>query len=502
MIRPLLLTVLLLSNTAAAIAQLGSMEQIDTATFAELRETERYQLKIAEKYYLNGEYKIALDEYEKFLTLYEKSPGAPYAQLMWSHCLVKQRMVNTAIRDGFRSVIDYWPDSREATLAAYLIASAFRSVGETENAERSYIEVINSHPDDIVATLSRVDLLQIARTKNDTKRKLELLSALAYETERDAANEEHAVNATRELASYYFSEAQFDEGVRALQTTYEDQALVQQISALASEAAGNLYSREETRQKATSLGDAVISLLEKNIPADLSVGASRALARGYWSRIAATYSRTGRDKQTLATFERMIKVLGQDDELLAGLAEWYKSQEQRELARETYLRFENQISAKNQIATMWREESRWEQAITTYRELLVEDPAQVAAYLWAIAECYEADGKFSLAVRSYEKSDRAPDSYFRMARCHRKLEQFSEAESLYKFVRAHHVGPAPEASIQLARTYEEWGKRESAIKTYQLTCKNFPKSPQASQSHSHLQSKYGINITLGGAKDD
>jgi hypothetical protein len=30
-------------------------------------------------------------------------------------------------------VIDYWPDSREATLAAYLIASAFRSIGETED---------------------------------------------------------------------------------------------------------------------------------------------------------------------------------------------------------------------------------------------------------------------------------------------------------------------------------------------------------------------------------
>ena len=89
-----------------------------------------------------------------------------------------------------------------------------------------------------------------------------------------------------------------------------------------------------------------------------------------------------------------------------------------------------------------------------------------------------------------------------MAKCHRKIKQYSEAESLYKFIRAHHTGPAPNASIELGYTYEEWGKRESAIKTFQLTCKNFPKSNEASRAHSHLQKKYNITITLGGAKDE
>ena len=54
-----------------------------------MREVERYQIKIAEKHFLKGSFKIALAEYEKFLTLYEKSAGAPYAQLMWSHTMMK-----------------------------------------------------------------------------------------------------------------------------------------------------------------------------------------------------------------------------------------------------------------------------------------------------------------------------------------------------------------------------------------------------------------------------
>jgi len=493
---------LLLLSATASLAQLGSMEQIETETFGKMREVERYQLRIAEKYYLKGEYKIALDEYEKFLTLYEKSPGAPYAQLMWSHSLVKLRKVNTAIRDGFRSVIDYWPDSREATLASYLIASSYRNIGETEKAEKAYFEVINKHTEDIVATLSRVDLLKIARTKKDKKRTLELLTALAYETKRTDASKGHAVNATRELAAMHFNAAQLDEAVKVLETTYKDQELVQQIDALAANAMQRLYANEDTREKGTTLATAVISLLEKNIPADLTEEGNRSLARKYWNSIAGIYGRTGRQKQVLATYERMIKVLGVDDGLLSQVAAWYKGQKQRDKARETYLKFEDKIAGKNNIATMWREENNWTKAIETYRELIEEDPGNVTTYLWAIAECYESDGKYALAIGTYEKTDRVPDSYFRMSSCHRKIKQYAEAESLYKFIRAHHTGPAPEASMQLGYTYEEWGKRESAIKTFQQTCKLFPKSRQASRSHSHLQTKYNINITLGGAKDE
>ena len=77
-----------LSFSASA---LDYLEQIPVETFAKMREVERYQLKVAEKYYTQGNFKVAAVEYEKYLTLYESSLAAPYAQLMWSHCQVKQR---------------------------------------------------------------------------------------------------------------------------------------------------------------------------------------------------------------------------------------------------------------------------------------------------------------------------------------------------------------------------------------------------------------------------
>ena len=43
--------------------------------WAKLREAERYQLNIAEKYYREQQWKVAADEYEKFLKLYDKGAG-------------------------------------------------------------------------------------------------------------------------------------------------------------------------------------------------------------------------------------------------------------------------------------------------------------------------------------------------------------------------------------------------------------------------------------------
>ena len=116
---------------------LSDLEQIPVATFEKMREVERYQLKIAEKHYTNKNFKVALAEYEKFLTLYEKSPGAPYAQLMWSHTMVALKKPKTAMREGFQSVIDYWPESHAATVAAYCIGDAYRKMGEVKSAQKA-----------------------------------------------------------------------------------------------------------------------------------------------------------------------------------------------------------------------------------------------------------------------------------------------------------------------------------------------------------------------------
>ena len=70
---------MLVVSATPAFAQ-GRIDELALDRWKLLREAERHQLNVAEKYYREQQFKIALGEYEKFVTLYEKSEGASFAQ--------------------------------------------------------------------------------------------------------------------------------------------------------------------------------------------------------------------------------------------------------------------------------------------------------------------------------------------------------------------------------------------------------------------------------------
>ena len=94
----------------------------------------------------------------------------------------------------------------------------------------------------------------------------------------------------------------------------------------------------------------------------------------------------------------------------------------------------------------------------------------------------------------------------------RQLQIFAAVARNLSFTRAseelHLTQPAVSMQIkQLEETlavslFEQMGKKESAIKAFRVVCKNWPTSGNASRAHAHLQTKYNISVTLGGAKED
>lgn len=482
-------------------ARLSWLEQIPLETYERMREVERYQLGIAEKHYLGGEYKVALSEYEKFLTLYEASPGAPYAQLMWSHCQVKLRKVNTGIRDGFQSVIDYWPDSKEAVLAAFLIPKSYQDIGEVEKAESAYGQLIDEYPDGQIAVLARVNLLEMARTRKDEEARLGLLEDLTFRIRRTEQAKRFCEEASRELGTYYLYRAEWEKGIEALETSYQDAGLTIVLYDIGRGAASHLNREEETREAGKAMADKLIARLNASIPTDLESGDAKRQARDWLNRVAAVHGSMGKPDQVLATYERIGKLLGVDDGLRGQMAAFFKGQDEREKARDLYRKYDNQVEGTRQLAGMLREEGKHKEAIDLYRELINQDPDRVNDYLWVIAECHESLGEWKNAIQTYRQADRWPSNYFRMATCHRRLKEYNEALVLYNQVKADN-GSGAEAMIQSAYTYEEAGQKENAIKAFQLTCRTHPKSGQASRAHAHLQNKYDINVTLGGAKDE
>ena len=492
----------LLLLAVLAPAASAAIDELPPERWARLREAERYQLNIAEKYYREQNWKVAAPEYEKFLTLYDQSEGAAYAQLKWSLCQANQRKLNTAIKDGYQSILDYWPDSQEAASAAYLIGKTYKDMGEIEKAKKAYATVLGNYPKQAVAVLAKLDLAALAAAQQDTARQVELWKDLTFNSERTPETTPHCTQAAQQLAVHDFRSGAFDEAVKALATSTPEQDLPYMVWYFVRQPLWELTAADDTKARGETLAAAAVAYIQKSIPVELKDDAAKAAARQKWNFIAEVYSYGRRSAEVGQTYEKMMQIFGADDDLLGRLAVWLKAANRRDEARRTYARFADQYEAQGQLAYMFREEQKWDQAYPIYQDLAVRDAQRASRWQWELACTYRDAGRYKEAIGVFRQTENIPENLKQMAWCHRQLGEFGEAVGLYRQVMAGHEPSAPWALLQTAYTQEQAKQPETAIKSFHQVCKKFPKSGEASEAHAHLQNQYKITATLGGAKDE
>ncbi len=532
---PALLLGALLSAVAPTAAHAQPSDEMSLERWKLLREVERHQLQIAEKYFRAKEWKIALAEYEKYLTLYEASEAASYAQLKWSICQAQLRNQNTAIREGYQSVIDYWPDSPEAISAAYYIGQTYKGMGRLAEAKGAYRQFLEDHGEHVIAAQALADLVEIASIEKDGEATLALRKQLTFDVERTKATERLCIEASHNLARHYFYRNAFGEAVQALATTYQDEKLTGQVVHYAGEAIAGLLQKEQTKADAEALASATIQYVQQQA-AQLARDGQPAAANRHALWVIAIHSRAGHDEKIPELYEALLKTDG-SDEMLGRLANWYRSRNRWDEAREVYRRMANKIEGLSQIASSYRHEQQRDKAVATYQELVtldadralhwkaeiaqtyregrqwaealkmydelaVQDTARADHWRWQIATAYEEQGKHKEAIGHYRQCTNFPRNYQQMAGCYRKLGEHNEAILLYNQIAASHPGIAPWAMIQIGYTYEQAQQKEKAIKAFQVVCKRFPNDGHASQAHAHLQTKYKITVTLGGSTSE
>ncbi|MFN0199443.1 MAG: tetratricopeptide repeat protein, partial [Planctomycetaceae bacterium] len=144
----------------------------------------------------------------------------------------------------------------------------------------------------------------------------------------------------------------------------------------------------------------------------------------------------------------------------------------------------------------------WMQAIAIYQELMAKDVDHTDDWLWNIGITQRDGGMLKEAIGSFRQCNNFPSNYTEMAGCHRRLKEYNEAILLYNQITSTDENWAPWALLQVGYTREEAEQPELAIKSFQQVCKRFPKNQYASQAHAHLNTKYKITFTLGGAKTE
>ena len=484
----------LLFSSPVALA-LSDLEQIPVSVFEKMREVERYQLKIAEKHYTSKNYKVALAEYEKFLTLYEKSPGAPHAQLMWSHTQVHLKKVKTALREGFQSVIDYWPESHSANVAAYCIGDAHRKMGEVKKAQKAFEFVLKEYPRTPLALRATHDLLHYARLHKNEDKVLEILNNLTFKWERTEWSNAACVQACHELATQHFYAQRYEDGRKALATSYKDKKLRDTVFQMTVKTMQHLLKDEKTKVAALKLGDQLLAGLRRD-----SIENPEA-AEGLLYQACGIHAMLGRPSDVWRLYTEIGDRFGVDDDLRGRKAEWYKARDRRDDAMRMYNEFENVVAGQENIAAMYLEDGKFQEAIAVFTKLLDLNGENAKSYQGSIAGCYESMKEWRKAIHMYRQIDEFPSTHFAMAKCHRQLKEYKEAIQLYTQCKVNDRA-APAASLAIGYTYEEAEEPKNAIRTFQLTCKRYPKSGQAARAHAHLQNKYNINVTLGGAEDE
>ena len=513
------------------------LDEMSLDRWAKLREVERYQLNIAEKYYKEKKFDVAMSEYEKYLSLYERSDAASFVQLKWSLCLNQLRKQNTAIKEGFQSVIDYWPESVDAPKASYLIGKTYFDIGRLSLGKQSFRQTIADYPKDPVAVYSLAGLATIASQEKDQVALVKIWKQLAFDIPRAKLTSGTCANAANSLASYYFIKGAFSDAVGSLETNYKDDQLRYYVYYYSRSPIGNLVGTPETQSLGYKLADQVLNYLKQNMETDVSTDALKAKAMDQWNQLIDVEKYTRRDSKVLEAYRAMLGVFGNTDSILGNLADYHVSQNRYEQARTIYRQFKEKVVGLSKVAASYRTESKpadavkvyrqlagidaeqvskwrgeeagtyrqfkqYPEAIQGYRELVKTDALNVQTWLWALATTQREANLLKEAIGTYRQCDNFPENYKHMAACHRELKQQKEALILYGQIRSGDEGSAPWAQLQIGYTYEEMDSRESAIKAFQACCKKYPKASYASTAHAHLQNKYKISVTLGGATDD
>lgn len=489
-------------SSASAAKGNARLEEMTTERWAKLRETERYQLNIAEKYFRESNWKVAAGEYEKFITLYERSEGAPYAQLKWSLCQTHVKKLNTAIKDGFQTVIDYWPESPEAVAAAYLIGKTYKEMGDLGPAKTAYQNVLTKHADEVVAILTRLDLADIARIEQDRPKRISVLKDLVFNAPRAGDAGRLVLEASRTLAVLVFEDGAFVDGKNALATSFQEPQLAGQLATYLRDPLSRTYASAETKDRAVKTADAAIGYFNELRPKTTTADAERARDKQLVYYVADMNSLTGRNDEAIKLYEQLLKTYKNDDDVLESYAGWLRSINRRDEARTVYGRMKDPIQAQKKIAESYADDRRYLDAAATYESLVTADPDNAAKYRPRMADLYRLGGKYKEAIDVYQVCDNSADCLMGMASCYRALKQYREAISMYAQVVGGYEASAPAALLQIGYTQEMSGQKETAIATFQQVCKRYPRSGNAAEAHQHLNNKYNITFTLGGAKDE
>jgi len=109
----------------------NSEKYIPVEAYKKMTVFERAAYDKSLKLHREGQFRVAADQFHKFVLQFEDSAGMPYAMLMEARCLHKDRKRVTSIKK-YTEILDYFPESPSIAAPALY----FRAVAKHENGDK------------------------------------------------------------------------------------------------------------------------------------------------------------------------------------------------------------------------------------------------------------------------------------------------------------------------------------------------------------------------------
>ncbi|MFH0912852.1 MAG: tetratricopeptide repeat protein [Candidatus Omnitrophota bacterium] len=405
--------------------------------------------QIGDAYQDSGEYTKAMEAYDSILKDYPDTLYNDYVQYQLGNTLLKTSNYDGAIM-AFQNLKSRFPASKLLDDASYALGITYFQKQDYKSSKEIFEKFQDEFKESNLRSQSVYLLGSSLYNLGDFTQAIEVFKNIVRDYGQDT---ELLQKAEYEIADCYYQMGDEKEAMArfgTLRSKYPDSRLTAEVMWWL----GEYYYRHNDLSLARRYFSSLIQDFSK----------SNLIPDAYYA-LASTFAEELKYEEAIDNFRKVIG-LGRSD--LAGtasiaMADIYARQEKTDLALQVYKdtteEYPNLISLiYPKIADLYRKIGNYSQAISFYRQGMSVVPArEMANVQFKIAETLQAQGEYAEATEEYmkvtylyaENNDLAVKSLLRVAAIYENKENFKEAVSIYKRIKAMNVKEAKYAQERI-----------------------------------------------------
>jgi TolA-binding protein len=183
-----------------------------------------------------------------------------------------------------------------------------------------------------------------------------------------------------------------------------------------------------------------------------------------------------------------------DDNAKYGLGRWLWNRDSQPLPA-LYNSYRNREAGQMELLRFYHWARNLGMGLPLADEIAKAFPGQSREALYLKGEIQQHHRKFEDAIRTFQASDYAPHSLWRIGECYQGMGKPESAIAQYREVENFFRNEAPEAALRIAWVRRDTGDQKGYIAALRAVLKKYPQSGQSSTAHQELER---LGVKIGG----